>query len=153
MFLFLLSTDYKITIRDAVRLKESFRDMWSRGTAETVARYGKAQMVASAMTEAKQQVWEEFGEANEKTFWWAPKCFWKTGWHLRRGKRGIEKKSSYSDTTSIIKTSRPLTSWSFAQKRTRMNCMNKVKWQRPHCLKSSHICVSDVKCQNKTQLQ
>ncbi len=101
MFLFLLSTDYKITIRDAVRLKESFRDMLSRGTAEAVARYEKAQMVASAMTEAKQQVWEEFGEANEKNFWWAPKCFWKTGWHLRRGKWGIEKKKALIQTLQV----------------------------------------------------
>lgn len=35
-------------------------------------------MAASAMTEAKQQVWEEFGKAMEKDLRLAPKCFWKT---------------------------------------------------------------------------
>ena len=38
--------------------------------------------------QAKQRVWEEFGEAMEKNFRSAPKHFWKTVRHLRRGKRG-----------------------------------------------------------------
>ena len=43
---------------------------------------------ASAVTEAKLWVWEEFGEAMEKDFWSVPKLFWKTVRHLRKGKRG-----------------------------------------------------------------
>ena len=43
---------------------------------------------AVAVTEAKQRVWEEFGEARGKDYWAAPKLFWKTIHHLRRGKRG-----------------------------------------------------------------
>ncbi|XP_054456755.1 sodium- and chloride-dependent betaine transporter-like [Anoplopoma fimbria] len=40
---------------------------------------------AAAVSEAKQRVWEKFGEAMEKDFRSAPKCFWKTIRHLRRG--------------------------------------------------------------------
>ena len=57
-------------LREAVRLKkESFRDMLSRGTPEAVLgnrRAGSA--AAAAVAEAKQRVWEEFGEAMEKEF-------------------------------------------------------------------------------------
>ena len=38
------------------------------------------------MTEAKTQVWEEFGEAMEIDFQSAPKKFWQTTWQLRKGK-------------------------------------------------------------------
>ena len=41
--------------------------MLSQGTPEAVARYQQAQKTAaSAVTEVKQRVWEEFGEAMEK---------------------------------------------------------------------------------------
>ena len=33
-------------------------------------------------------MWEKFGEVMEKDFRSAPKCFWNTIRHLRRGKRG-----------------------------------------------------------------
>ena len=53
--------------------------MLSQGTPEAVARYRQARRTAaSAVTEAKQRVWEEFGEAIEKDFQLAPKRFWKT---------------------------------------------------------------------------
>ena len=58
-----------LVVREAVRLKEAFRDVLSQGTPEAVARYPQARRTAaSAVTEAKQQVWEEFGEAMEKDF-------------------------------------------------------------------------------------
>lgn len=77
-------------VREVVQLKkEAFQDMLSRETPEAVARYWLAQRaVASAVTEAKQQVWGEFREAMEKDYRSAPKRFWKTIRHLRRGKRG-----------------------------------------------------------------
>ena len=75
-------------VREAVRLKESFRDMLSQRTPEAVAGYRRARRAAaSAVKEAKQRVWEKFGDM-EKDFRSAPKCFWKTVRHLRRGKRG-----------------------------------------------------------------
>ena len=76
-------------VREVTRLKkEAFQDVLSQGTPEAVARYQQARRTAaSTMTEAKQRVWEEFGEAMEKDFRSAPKHFWKTFQHLRRGKR------------------------------------------------------------------
>ena len=57
-------------LREAVRLKkESFRDMLSRGTPEAVLGNRRARRAAAAaVAEAKQRVWEEFGEAMEKEF-------------------------------------------------------------------------------------
>ena len=77
-------------VREAVRLKkEAFRDLLSRGTPEAVERYRKARRAAaSAVAEAKQRVWEKFREDMEKDFRTAPKLFWKTVRHLRRGKQG-----------------------------------------------------------------
>ena len=77
-------------VREAVRLKkEAFRDMLSWGSPEAAARYREARRAAaSAVAEAKQRVWEKFGEAMEKDFRAAPKLFWKTVRHLRRGKQG-----------------------------------------------------------------
>ena len=80
-------------VREAILLKkEAFRDMLSRRTPETVAVYQQTRRAAtSAVKEAKQRVWEEFGEAMEKDFWSAPRCFWKTVRHLRRGKGELSK--------------------------------------------------------------
>lgn len=77
-------------VREAVRLKkEAFRGMLSRRTPDAVAGYRRARRAAAAaVSEAKQRVWEKFGEDMEKDFRSAPKCFWKTIRHLRRGKRG-----------------------------------------------------------------
>lgn len=41
-----------------------------------------------AVVEAKQQVWEEFGEAMKKDLRVAQRRFWKTVQHLRREKWG-----------------------------------------------------------------
>ncbi len=46
-------------------------------------------MAALAVTEAKQRMWEGFGEAKEKNFRSAPRCFWKTIQYFRREKQGI----------------------------------------------------------------
>ncbi|KAK0156273.1 Craniofacial development protein 2 [Merluccius polli] len=77
-------------VREAVRLKkEAFRGMLSQRTPDAVAGYRWARRAAAAaVSEAKQRVWEKFGEDMEKDFRSAPKCFWKTIRHLRRGKRG-----------------------------------------------------------------
>ncbi|KAK5868068.1 hypothetical protein PBY51_012513 [Eleginops maclovinus] len=48
--------------------------MLSLGTPDEVARYRQARRAAaSAVAEAKQRVWEKFGEAMEKDFRSAPK--------------------------------------------------------------------------------
>ena len=48
-------------VREAVRLKkEAFLDMLSWRSPEAAARY--QQVAASAVREAKQRVWEKFGE-------------------------------------------------------------------------------------------
>ena len=81
---------WTMEVREAVRLKkEAYRGMLSRGTPDSVARYRQARRsAAAAVTEAKQRVWEKFGESMEEDFRAAPKLFWKTVRHLRRGKRG-----------------------------------------------------------------
>ncbi len=54
--------------------KESFWGMLPRGTPEALLRYRQARrMVASAVPEAKQQEWVEFGEATMKDFQLAPR--------------------------------------------------------------------------------
>ncbi len=66
--------------------------MLSQRTPEAVARHQQAcKMLASAMTEAKQWVWEKFGEAMEKDFNLAPSSFWETIRHLGRENRGLPK--------------------------------------------------------------
>ncbi len=67
-------------VREAVRLKkEAFRDVLSWENPEAVARYRLTRRAAaSVVTETKQRVWEEFGEAMEKDYRSVPKCFWKT---------------------------------------------------------------------------
>ena len=47
--------------------------------------------IAAKMNTARyqqEQVWEKFGEAMVKDFWSAPRLFWKTVRHRRRGKQG-----------------------------------------------------------------
>ena len=43
------------------------------------------QHLSTAVAEAKQRVWEEFGEAMEKDFRTAPRRFWNTVRHLQEG--------------------------------------------------------------------
>ena len=100
-------------VREAVRLKkEAFRDMLSRKTPEAVARYRRARRAAAAaVVEAKQRVWEEFGAAMEKDFRSAPRCFWKTIRHLRRGKRGTIQAVYSKDGTLLTSTEEVVGRW------------------------------------------
>ena len=78
--------------------------MLSRGTPEAVLGYrGARRAAAAAVAEAKQRVWEEFGEAMEKEFRVAPKCFW-TVRHLRRRKQGTIQTVSSKDGTLLTST-------------------------------------------------
>ncbi|KAL6462549.1 hypothetical protein MHYP_G00289710 [Metynnis hypsauchen] len=76
-------------VKEAVKLKkESYRAWLACGTLEAKDGYRRAKRVAaSAVAEAKTQVWEEFGEAMEKDYRQAPRRFWQTVRRLRRGKR------------------------------------------------------------------
>ena len=100
-------------VREAVRLKkEAFRDMLARGTPEAVAGYRQARRAAaSAVAKAKQRVWEEFGETMEKDFRTAPKCFWKTIRHLRKGKRGTVQAVYSKDGTLLTSTEEVVEHW------------------------------------------
>uniref|UniRef100_A0AAQ4S6N9 Reverse transcriptase domain-containing protein n=1 Tax=Gasterosteus aculeatus aculeatus TaxID=481459 RepID=A0AAQ4S6N9_GASAC len=100
-------------VREAVRLeKEAFRVMISGGTPEAVAVYRQARRAAaSAVMEAKQRVWEEFGVTMEKDFRSAPKCFWKTIRHLRRGKRGTIQAVNSKDGTLLTATEEVIGRW------------------------------------------
>ncbi|KAK5851305.1 hypothetical protein PBY51_002108 [Eleginops maclovinus] len=86
--------------------------MLSLGTPDAVARYRRARRAAaSTAAEAKQRVWEKFGEATEKDFRSAPKLFWKTVRHLRRGKQGTIKAVYSKDGTLLTSTDRVLGRW------------------------------------------
>jgi len=78
-------------VKEAVRLKkEAFRAWLAQGSPETADGYREAgRAVASAVTEAKTWVWEEFGEAMEKDFRLASRKFWQTVRRLRKGKQGL----------------------------------------------------------------
>ena len=53
-------------VRDAVKLKESYRAFLACGTPEAVDRYRQDKWcVAVAVAEAKTQAWEKIGEAME----------------------------------------------------------------------------------------
>ena len=72
---------------------------------------GTDRPAASAMTEAKQWVWEEFGEAMEKDFCSAPKRFWKTVRLLRRGKWGTIQAVYSKDGTLLTSTEKVIGRW------------------------------------------
>ncbi|TWW74365.1 R2 Retrovirus-related Pol polyprotein from type I retrotransposable element [Takifugu flavidus] len=75
-------------VRDAVKLKESYRALLACGTPEAADGYRHAKRsAATAVAEAKTRAWEEFGEAMENDFQTASKRFWTTIRHLRRGKQ------------------------------------------------------------------
>ncbi|KAI3356429.1 hypothetical protein L3Q82_017643 [Scortum barcoo] len=67
-------------VRDAVKLKKSYRAMLACGTPDAVDDgYRQAkQAAARAVLEAKTWVWEEFGEAMEEDYQSASKKFWQT---------------------------------------------------------------------------
>ncbi|KAK3519688.1 hypothetical protein QTP70_000998, partial [Hemibagrus guttatus] len=67
--------------------KESYRAWLARGTPDVAEAYRQAKRTtAVVVSEAKTQVWEEFGEAMEKDYRTASGKFWQTIRHLRRGK-------------------------------------------------------------------
>ncbi|XP_051275980.1 uncharacterized protein LOC127374553 [Dicentrarchus labrax] len=104
---------WTLVVREAVQLKkEAFRDMLSRGTPEAVAGYRQARRTAAAaVREVKQWVWEEFGEVMEKDFQTAPRRFWKTVRHLRRGKRGNIQAVYSGDGTLLTSTEEVIGQW------------------------------------------
>ena len=76
-------------MRDAVKLKkESYQAFLACGTLEAADRYRQTKRnAAAAVSKAKTQTWEEFGEAMENDFRTASKRFWTTIRRLRRGKQ------------------------------------------------------------------
>jgi len=59
-------------VKESIRLKkEAFRAWLAHGSPETADGYWEARRAAaSAVTEAKKQVWEEFGRLWIRTFGW-----------------------------------------------------------------------------------
>ncbi|KAK3542779.1 hypothetical protein QTP70_002978 [Hemibagrus guttatus] len=80
---------WTLEVRDAVKLKkESYRAWLARGTPEAAEAYRQAKRTtAMVVSEAKNRVWEEFGEAMEKDYRTALGKFWQTVRYLRRGKQ------------------------------------------------------------------
>ncbi|KAK3537069.1 hypothetical protein QTP70_000867 [Hemibagrus guttatus] len=80
---------WTLEVRDAIKLKKkSYRAWLARGTPEAAEAYRQAKRTtAVVISEAKTQVWEEFGEAMEKDYRTASGKFWQTVWRLRRGKQ------------------------------------------------------------------
>ena len=56
-------------------------------------------------------MWEKFGEAKEKDIRSAPKCFWMTIWHLRRGKQGTIQAVYSKDGTLLNSTKEVVECW------------------------------------------
>ncbi|XP_014832063.1 PREDICTED: uncharacterized protein LOC106910031 [Poecilia mexicana] len=76
------------SVRDDVRLKESYRAFLACGTPEAADGYRQLKRhAARVVAEAKTRAWEEFGDAMEKDFRTALRRFWSTIRHLRRGKQ------------------------------------------------------------------
>ncbi|KAK3517179.1 hypothetical protein QTP70_000772 [Hemibagrus guttatus] len=79
---------WTLELRDAVKLKESYRAWLAWVTPEAAEAYWQAKRTAAqVVSEAKTRVWEEFGEAMEKDYRMALGKFWQTVWCLRRGKQ------------------------------------------------------------------
>ncbi|KAK3543202.1 hypothetical protein QTP70_012298 [Hemibagrus guttatus] len=80
---------WTLEVRDAIKLKkESYRAWLARGTPEAAEAYRLAKRTAAVVvSEVKNQIWEEFGEAMEKDYRTASGKFWQTIWHLRKGKQ------------------------------------------------------------------
>ena len=74
--------------RDAVKLKESYRAWLTRGTPVAADGYQEAKHAAAqVVAEANTQVWEKLREAMKEDYRSVLKTFWRTIWHLRRGKQ------------------------------------------------------------------
>lgn len=67
--------------------------------------------MASEDGEAKQQMWEEFGEAMEDDFTKAPRFFWKHISHIRRGKQGNTQAVYSKDGTLLTLTENVIGCW------------------------------------------
>ncbi|KAK3534104.1 hypothetical protein QTP86_002215 [Hemibagrus guttatus] len=79
---------WTLEVRDAVKLKESYRAWLAWGAPEAAEAYRQAKRTAAwVVSEAKTQVWEEFGDAMEKDYRTASGKFWQTVRCLRRGKQ------------------------------------------------------------------
>ncbi len=62
----------------------------AQGSPEAADRYREARRAAaSAVAEVKIWVWEEFGKAMEKDFWFASRKFWQIVWWLGKRKQGL----------------------------------------------------------------
>ncbi|KAK3561419.1 hypothetical protein QTP86_002547 [Hemibagrus guttatus] len=79
---------WTLEVRDAVKLKESYRAWLARGTPEAAEAYRQAKRTAAVVvSEAKTWVWEEFGQDMEKDYRTASGKFWQTVRRLRRVKQ------------------------------------------------------------------
>ncbi|KAI3376887.1 hypothetical protein L3Q82_000140 [Scortum barcoo] len=70
-------------VRDAIKLKESYRDTLACGTPMQLTGTSRPSKLQPGRS-WRQKLWEEFGEAIHRL---ALKKFWQTIWHLRRGKQ------------------------------------------------------------------
>ncbi|KAJ8014446.1 hypothetical protein DPEC_G00040310 [Dallia pectoralis] len=95
-------------VREAVRLKESFRDMLSQRTPEAVAGYRRARRAAAAAVSRQSS---GCGRSSApRCFRSAPRCFWKTVRHLRRGKRGTIQ-AVYSKNGTLLTSTDDVIGW------------------------------------------
>ncbi|KAK0133539.1 Serum amyloid P-component [Merluccius polli] len=109
-------------VRDAVKLKESYRTFLACGTPEAAGRYRQAKLSAAvAGTEAKTRTWEEFGEAMENDLRTASKRFWTTIRRLRRGKQCIVNTVYGGDASPAPHLSRSQCLWSQYKNQPRAN--------------------------------
>ncbi|KAK3567863.1 hypothetical protein QTP86_027338 [Hemibagrus guttatus] len=103
---------WTLEVRDAIKLKkESYQAWLARGTPEAAEAYRQAKRNAAwVVSEAKTQVWEEFGEAMEKDYWTASGKFWQTVWRLRRGKQ-LSANTVYSGGGELLASTRDIVGW------------------------------------------
>ncbi|KAK3520878.1 hypothetical protein QTP86_015402 [Hemibagrus guttatus] len=74
----------------------------AQGTPDTAEAYRQAKQAAAwVVSEAKTQVWEEFGEAIDKDYRTASGKFWQTVRHLRRGKQ-LSANTVYSEGGELL---------------------------------------------------
>ncbi|KAK3571289.1 hypothetical protein QTP86_005929 [Hemibagrus guttatus] len=100
---------WTLEVRDAVKLKkESYQAWLARGTPEAAEAYRQAKRTtAGVVSEAKTQVWEEFGEAMEKDYRTALGKFWQTVQSLRRGKQ-LSANTVYSGGGELLASTRDI---------------------------------------------
>ncbi|KAK3510524.1 hypothetical protein QTP70_009126 [Hemibagrus guttatus] len=103
---------WTLEVRDAVKLKkESYRAWLAQGTPEAAEAYWQAKQTAAwVVSEAKNRVWEEFGEAMEKDYRMASRKFWLTVRHLRRGKQ-LSANTVYSGSGELLASTGDIVGW------------------------------------------